>query len=195
MCGRYYVDDETAREIEKLVRSVDRKLKLEKARDIHPLDQGMVICQQEGLLHMEEIKWGFPSPQGKGLLINARAESAMEKRTFRDSIQKRRCVIPARGFYEWNPAKEKYRYESQKEGRILYMAGCIQDFQGENRFVILTTNANDSVIKVHDRMPLILKEQEVQEWIYDDSRVESFLQMSPPLLQYRTDYNQISMFS
>ncbi len=195
MCGRYYIDDETDRAIEKLVRSVDRKLKLERTRDVRPSEMATVILQQEGVLQMEQIKWGFPSIHGKGLLINARAEGAMEKPTFQDSIRRRRCVIPARGFYEWNQHKEKYCFERQEKNRVLYMAGCFQAFQGENRFVILTTNANESVARVHDRMPLVLQEQEIGQWLRDDSKIISFLQKRPPLLEGRTDYSQISFLS
>ena len=104
MCGRYYVDDETAKEIEKIVRSVDEKLKKEAAqssqlqtKDIHPTECAPVLVVSAGGLRCELKKWGFPGFMDKQLVINARSESAMEKKMFRESVLKRRLIIPASG--------------------------------------------------------------------------------------------------
>ena len=108
MCGRYYVDDETAREIEKLVRDLDRKLQIERTGDVFPSQKATIIKGQGNYLTAEQMRWGFPGFEKGKLLINARAESALERRTFQDSVQHRRCIIPARGFYEWSKSKEKF---------------------------------------------------------------------------------------
>ncbi len=108
MCGRYYVDDETAGEINKMIYRADGKV----------------------------------------------------KKTFRDSVEHRRIVIPAAWFYEWNRKKEKNIFY-RKEQPVLFMAGIYKRYQGEERFVILTTKANASMEPVHDRMPLILEENEI----------------------------------
>lgn len=92
-----------------------------------------------------QMQWGFPRFQGKGLLINARVEAILDKKTFRDSVLHRRCVIPAHHFYEWCKNKEKYTFQSPKQDATLFMAGCYQIYNGQNRFVILTTQANASV--------------------------------------------------
>ena len=192
MCGRYYVDDETAREIEKVVRDLDRKLQMERAGDIRPSDAALVLNQREHHLKAEQMNWGFPGFQGKGLLINARAEGVLEKKTFRESVLHRRCVIPAKGFYEWNKGKEKFHFERKEP--VLFMAGCFNQFQGQNRFVILTTEANISVSMVHDRMPLILEPQEVKDWVLDDYAVEFLLHKTPVLLNRKSDYEQMRLF-
>lgn len=192
MCGRYYVDDETAREIEKIVRDLDRKLQIERTGDVKPSQSALVLSQREQHLTPEQMNWGFPGFQGKGLLINARAESVLEKRAFKESVLHRRCVIPAKGFYEWNPQKEKYSFERSEP--ILFMAGCFNQFQGQNRFVILTTEANASVSMVHDRMPLILEQQEVEDWVLDDYAVEFLLHKTPVLLNRKSDYEQMILF-
>ena len=111
MCGQYYVDDETAREIEKIVRDLDRKLHVERTGDIRPSQRAAVIKGENEHLMADCMAWGFPRFDGKGLLINARAESAMERKTFRNSVQHRRCIIPAKGFYEWDKSKEKFSFE------------------------------------------------------------------------------------
>ena len=171
MCGRYYVDDETAREIEKLVRELDRKLQIERTGDIRPSQRAAVIRGENKHLMSDCMAWGFPRFDGKGLLINARAESVTERKMFRDSVQHRRCIIPAKGFYEWDKSKEKFSYE-RYDAPFLFMAGCYNKYQDQERFVILTTEANPSVSPVHDRMPLILEPEELEDWVLDDKATE-----------------------
>lgn len=193
MCGRYYVDDETAKEIEKVIRDLDRKLKLERIGDIYPSQRAGVIRGSGEHLIMDQMNWGFPRFDGKGLLINARAESALERKTFRESVRHRRCVIPAKGFYEWDKSKEKFSYE-RKDASVLFMAGCYNWYEDKERFVILTTVANPSVAPVHDRMPLILETEEVKDWVLDDEATEVLLHKTPVLLSAGTEYEQMTLF-
>lgn len=194
MCGRYYVDDETAREIERLVRNLDRRFQM-KAGDVCPARQAAVICAdaEDRNLCLKQMYWGFPGPGQTQLVINARAESALEKKTFRDSVLCRRCIIPAKGFYEWNRKKEKYQFE-RKGGGLMFMAGFYNLYQAQEHFVILTTQANPSVRNVHDRMPLILEETEIESWLTERMETEGYLRRTPPLLDRRTDYEQITLF-
>ncbi|OUO26246.1 SOS response-associated peptidase [Eubacterium sp. An3] len=193
MCGRYYVDDETAREIEKLVRDLDRKLQIERTGDVFPAQNATIIKGQEHHLAAEQMRWGFPGFEKGKLLINARAETALERPTFRESVQDRRCIIPARGFYEWNKSKEKFTFE-RKETPVLFMAGCYNRYEGQERFVILTTDANSSVAPVHNRMPLILEPEELGDWVLDDQATESLLHKTPVLLEQRAEYEQMRLF-
>ena len=193
MCGRYYVDDETAREIEKIVRNLDRKLHVERTGDICPSQRAVVIRGENEHLMADCMAWGFPRFDGKGLLINARAESATERKTFRDSVQHRRCIIPAKGFYEWDKSKEKFSYE-RRDAPVLYMAGCYNWYGDEERFVILTTEANSSVAPVHNRMPLILEPEELNDWVLDDKVTEYILHKTPVMLKSGTEYEQMSLF-
>ena len=139
------------------------------------------------------MKWGFLGFEKGKLLINARAESALERKTFRDSLQHRRCIIPAKGFYEWDKSKEKFSYE-RKDAPVLFMAGCYNRYQGEERFVILTTEANPSVAPVHHRMPLILDPEELENWVLDDKATEYILHKTPVLLRSSTEYEQMRLF-
>jgi len=193
MCGRYYVDDETAREIEKLVRDLDRKLQIERTGDVFPAQNATIIKGQEHHLAAEQMRWGFPGFEKGKLLINARAETALERPTFRESVQDRRCIIPARGFYEWNKSKEKFTFE-RKETPVLFMAGCYNRYEGQERFVILTTDANSSVAPVHNRMPLILEPEELKDWVLDDLATEFLLHKAPVLLEQRAEYEQMRLF-
>lgn len=142
-----------------------------------------------------QMQWGVPGFQGRGLLINARAEAILEKKTFRDSVLHRRCVIPARHFYEWSKNKEKYTFQSRNQEAILFMAGCYRIYNGQNRFVILTTQANASVAPVHERMPLLLERQELEDWIMEDAAVEFILTKKPILLKRTAEYEQLELFS
>lgn len=192
MCGRYYIDDETAREIEKLVRHLDRKMAVSGKRDIYPSNAAPVITGHHDEFAEELFTWGFPGFGSKNLIINARAETAMEKRTFKDSVRTRRCAVPAAGFYEWNPEKEKYTFQNP-DGSICYLAGFYKEYEEGTRFVILTTEANDSMKSVHNRMPLLLGRQELDAWLFDDDQTELILRKIPGPLNKDTEYEQQSL--
>ncbi|MCJ7846080.1 SOS response-associated peptidase [Blautia sp. NSJ-175] len=189
MCGRYYIDDDTIREIEKLVRQIDKKLLEEKSRDVFPSQSAPVVTGREGELCGEELMWGFPGFEKSRVIFNARQETALEKRTFRDSLLLRRCVIPAKNFYEWDKKKEKYTF-TRPDGRILFFAGIYNRYGEEQRFVILTTQANDSMRRIHDRMPLILEERQVKDWIFSRQKAEDLLGQTPVMLYNSTEYEQ-----
>lgn len=201
MCGRYYVDDETAREIEKLVRQIDEKKRQESlqavdritAGDIYPGKDAPVLTGKGGSVSCGWQHWGFPGFDGKKLIFNARCESALEKPLFRDSIRHRRIVIPASWFYEWNPRKEKNTF-CRKDMPVLFMAGFCRQYGNGEHFVILTTAANASMKPVHERMPLILERDEIVEWMLDDTKTEGILHKIPCLLERKTDYEQMSLF-
>lgn len=193
MCGRYYVDDETAREIEKVVREVDAKLKKDRRGDVFPSQGAAVLTGKAPGLRAEVMNWGFPQYHKKGLLINARAETALDRKTFRDSVLHRRCIIPAKHFYEWDSGKNKVTF-LRKDEPVLYMAGFYNLFQDEERFIIITTQANASVKQVHDRMPLILEKNELEDWVYDDKFLNFALQKVPVQLQKQQEYEQQSLF-
>ena len=201
MCGRYYVDDETAREIEKLIRQVDQKLRQDSMaavkkigeKDIYPAQMAPVLAGKGGSLYCGWQRWGFPGFQGKQVIFNGRCESAMEKPLFRGSIRHGRVVIPAAWFYEWNRGKEKNTFY-RGDAPVLFMAGCCRQYEDGARFVILTTKANASMKPVHDRMPLILEAKEIAPWIFDDKKAEDLLHKTPCLLERRSDYEQLTMF-
>lgn len=193
MCGRYYVDDDTAREIEQVVREVDARLRRECTGDVCPSQPAAVITGRKARLTAEEMVWGFPRYQKKGLLINARAESVLERSMFRDSVLHRRCIIPAKHFYEWDEAESKVTFW-QEEEPLLFMAGFYNRFRNEDRFIILTTEANASVSPVHDRMPLLLERRELEDWIYEDQFLDFALHKQQPQLKRWQEYEQQSLF-
>ena len=208
MCGRFYVDKGTAREMEQIIRGVDLRIQKMRTGDIYPSQSaGILTChnQQKNplsagsaaenspALELNEMHWGFLQYQKKGLLINARAETALERRTFRESVLHRRCVIPARHFYEWDSEKNKVTF-FREDRPVLFMAGFYSWFQDDERFIILTTQANASVSPVHNRMPVVLDESELEDWVYDDKFTEYALHKIPPKLWRKQEYEQQSLF-
>ena len=199
MCGRYYIDDDTAREIEKLVRQADekmhgtapRRMELE-AKDIYPSEEAPILVSSGFGPECRWQRWGFPGFRKGEVIFNARSESAMEKPMFREAVLHRRAVIPAAWFYEWDRSKQKHTF--YRKGREpLFMAGCCRRYEDGDRFVILTTQANASMQPIHDRMPLILERDEVADWLYQDAAAGKILYKSPPLLERRSEYEQMSL--
>ena len=208
MCGRFYVDEGTAKEIERVIRGVNLRIQKMRTGDIYPSQPaGILTChsrqknpllagsaaENSPALELNEMHWGFLQYQKKGLLINARAETALERRTFRESVLHRRCVIPARHFYEWDSDKNKVIF-FREDRPVLFMAGFYNRFQDGARFIILTTEANASVDPVHNRMPLVLDEGELEDWVYDDKFTEYALHKIPPELWREQEYEQQSLF-
>lgn len=199
MCGRYYVDDETAREIERIIRIADEKVRKVasvniQAKDIHPTDIAPILAASEHCgIRCSLQKWGLPGFDGKQVIFNARSESAQEKKMFREGVEHRRVVVPATWFYEWNRNKEKNIFY-RKEQPVLFMAGIYNRYQGEDRFVILTTEANASMEPVHNRMPLILEPEEITSWIFEKEKTEQLLHKTPCLLERRSEFEQLTLF-
>ena len=120
MCGRFYVDASMEKEIQDLAHGLNRKEKVTIVGEIKPSDSSLIIKGSGQALNVEEMSWGFRQFTGSGLIINARAESVIDKPMFRDSILQRRCVIPASWFYEWNRQKEKITFK-REDSSILFI--------------------------------------------------------------------------
>lgn len=179
MCGRYYIDDETALEIERIVRNLDKRLKAApKYGEIYPTNNVLVLQGENEKAVLSDMIWGFPQYQRKGVIINARSETALDKRMFSKITRNHRCLIPAKGFYEWDKSKNKISFE-RSDREIMLLAGIWNTYGLDERFVILTTDANDSMERVHDRMPLILEPSEIDTWLHDDNSVEFLLHKRP----------------
>ena len=125
--------------------------------------------------------WGFPGFQGKGLLINARSETAEERPTFREPLLHRRCVVPTTGFYEWNKQKEKFLFH-YPDSTVVYLAGLWGEIGGKRCYTILTTEPNQAVATVHNRMPVLLAKEQVRPWLMDTSAALGLLHAKQPEL-------------
>lgn len=125
----------------------------------------------DGRRRLDELRWGFQleprtkdSPR-RGPLINARSETVDEKPTFREAFQRRRCLVPSDGFYEWQ--KQGAKKKSQPfwigfEDRRLFAFAALWE---RDSFTILTTGPNALVAPLHDRMPVILDPAAYPRWL------------------------------
>lgn len=184
MCGRYtFFTDKELQEVDEIIDQISNEMQLEKMKtgEIFPTDLAPVFVPQDDMVIPRLMVWGFPNFRNKGVIINARSETAREKKLFGSSLEKRRCVIPSTGFYEWDAEKKKFLFNMPDSG-MLYMAGIYSQFDGENRFVILTTGANASVAEIHNRMPVILPKDRIGSWIFDNECTDPILYGQQPAL-------------
>ncbi|MDO4978085.1 MAG: SOS response-associated peptidase family protein [Eubacteriales bacterium] len=197
MCCRYLFDDSTLEEVWKVVNDVDQKIHWQ-AGDIHPSDHALVLTghpnnREKNGLRAQEMKWGLDLSYSSQLIINARSETVLAKASFSQAVSKSRCLIPARQFYEWDSDKNKVTFSLEKEN-TMYMAGFYLPYHDIDRFTILTTAANDSMKPVHDRMPLILAADQIQDWIFDNEKVAWYLSQPSPHLHRFQEFQQLSFF-
>lgn len=178
MCGRFDLDLSN-REIDRLVSQLPPDSPPLKQGEIFPSNNALTLIMRDGKITPEAMAWGFPAWKGKGVIFNARAESALEKPLFRKALQQFPVVIPASGFYEWredpaNGRKDKFRFTCP-DSPLLYLAGFWNTFPKEDirrHFTILTTAANDSMRPYHLRMPVLLQANEIESWLNGENRAE-----------------------
>lgn len=194
MCCRYGYEPGTVTDVRELADHISPEAEHFRTGDVRPSDPAVILKggPDKKAIHADVMPWGFFSFDKK-LLINARAETAIEKKSFSDSILRRRCIIPASHFYEWDRNKVKNIF-TDSEGGSLYMAGFYDLFDQENRFIILTTAANGSMAPVHDRMPLLLQRDQIEDWIFCDDQLMDNLKQRPQELQRKAEYEQLSLF-
>ena len=188
MCGRYTLFSEQANpEILDIFREIKHKRAdwQFKLGDIYPTNAAPILISDSSGIGAELSVWGFPKYKGSGVIINARAETAAEKTTFRDSLISRRCAVPSTGFYEWDKDKVKHLFRLP-ENETLYMAGIFKEYEKTLRFVILTTAANSSMKDIHSRMPVILPRDKIQMWTRDTDAAMLYLRTEMPNLIDKT---------
>jgi putative SOS response-associated peptidase YedK len=131
----------------------------------------------DGSRELRLVRWGLipgwvKDPRDFRLIVNARAESAAEKPSFRGALRHRRCLVPANGFYEWTgPARARIPFLLRPRGGGLLALGALAehwlgaDGSELETMAILTVPANATVMPIHDRMPLILHPEAFDRWL------------------------------
>jgi putative SOS response-associated peptidase YedK len=147
--------------------------------------------------HMESFKWGLVPYWSDDLkiaqkLINARSETIFEKPAFRTAARKRRCLIPAAGFYEWRTehGKKQPYFFRLKSGEPMAFAGLyetkkLSDTERLRTCTIVTTLPNDLVRPFHDRMPAVVRAEDFDEWL--SREIEEPRALLPILVPYPED--------
>ncbi len=195
MCGRYalYTDPKTLLmifEFSQVPRDLVPRFNIAPSQDVPAVRAGA-----EGGRELRMLRWGLvPSwskgPEGGYKMINARAETAAERPAFRAALARRRCLLPADGFYEWR-TEGKVRtphFIHFADGRPMALAGLWEHWQRDGEAIdsctILTTAANDLVAPIHDRMPVIVDPSDFARWldpeVTDPLAVEDVMRPFPP---------------
>ena len=168
MCGRYNFSKESSSQLVQAVleRLHDRQIEV-KTGEVNPGDVAAVIASNRKLEPQAfGMKWGYSLPDGK-LIFNARSETAAEKAIFADGMRQRRCLIPADCYYEWQKTGQgKQKYELAPEGANgFFLAGIYRIEQGRPVFSILTKDPVESIAFIHNRMPVILPNESMRDWL------------------------------
>ena len=162
----------------------------------------------DGARHFALVRWGFVPSWTKEILpgkplINARGESVHEKPSFRNAFRRRRCLIPADGFYEWAgdvPGKKKPYFIHRPGNALMAFAGIWEHWMGKDgseieTAAIITTSANALVATIHPRSPVVIAPEDFEQWLDCSSEdttaaramlkpaPDDFFEMEPTVIQ------------
>ncbi|HET6157794.1 MAG TPA: SOS response-associated peptidase [Dongiaceae bacterium] len=206
MCGRYSftLPPEAIRALFRVVTG----LNLQPRYNIAPTQSVPVIgLEPTGERALRMFRWGLVPRWSKALpktapLINARSEGIAANKTFGDALLKRRCLVPADGFYEWNKDKG---LEDKRPWRIvdpdrpafafagLWEAWRNPDGEIIRSFAIVTAQANDKLAPIHDRMPVMLKSEDEDAWLDPDAAEPMLLSLLAPYDPGKTDLYRVDI--
>lgn len=193
MCGRY-----TLTRHEDIVEDLQASLDVSVTADpwwkprynVAPTQPAPVVALRHGARTIELMRWGLvphwaePGGRKPPLMINARLESLTAKQMFRDALARKRCLVPADGFFEWassrgahagdgKPAPRPFYFHPRGARRLFAFAGLwarSHDAAGNElrSFTIITTRANPLIRPIHDRMPIVLAPEDHAAWLDPD---------------------------
>jgi putative SOS response-associated peptidase YedK len=182
MCGRYVITSPPA-----AIRALfgyPEQPNFPPRYNVAPTQPVPIVRLNEGKRQFALVRWGFipgwvKDPKAVSLLINARAESVLDKPAFRNAMRRRRCLVPADGFYEWREAggrKQAY-FVRRKDGGPFAFAGLWETWTGPNgeeldTAAIVTTLANRTLSFIHGRMPVMLPPETFELWL-DCAKVDA----------------------
>jgi putative SOS response-associated peptidase YedK len=196
MCGRYVIEDYQELS-ERLVQVPLRyEFDLNPNWNAAPTQTLPVVVEEDDAWVVRGMHWGLipkwtkPGQRPKVMPINARSETAAEKPMFKSLMKYRRCIVPANGFYEWRAqgAGGKQPYFIHPTGHDLFLFAGLWDEapagpEGEpiQSFTILTSGATDAMQGIHDRMPMMLDDEVVPEWLdREETEAEPMAQLLTP---------------
>jgi putative SOS response-associated peptidase YedK len=204
MCGRFLLisSPQAVRDLLKAVEEPDFPPRY----NIAPSQPIMAVYMDGGVRHTKLMRWGLiPSwvkdPRNFALVFNARADSVLDKPSFKNAMKRRRCLIPSDGFYEWQAqggAKRPFYIHPAEKGPIAF-AGLWETWVGPNgeeldTACIITTEASGDLRAIHDRMPAVIQPDAFDMWL-DCARVDAETAaalLAPPPRGF-FDFHEISL--
>lgn len=183
MCGRYFQARGPA-SVARHFETVNPLPNLAPSWNRAPTEDGLVVRRhpETGARHLDALRWGLvprwaKDPSVGSRMINARAESLAGKPAFRDAFRRRRCIVTADGFYEWRAeggrgAKQPYAV-AMADGAPMPLAGLWEGWRAPDgsvlrSFTIVTTDANERLAAIHERMPVILPRDSWPLWLGEE---------------------------
>jgi putative SOS response-associated peptidase YedK len=196
MCGRYYRDLSWAQYRERLTLirpTPDQAPNCEPKHDIRPTTQQLVARPADGGVELVDMRWGLVPffhrkslKEWKATTFNARCETAATSPAFRGAFSRRRCLVPASGWYEWTGTKGskiKHRF-ARADGDWIMFAGLWDKATcGEETvesFTLLTTAAGEDSQPYHDREPVVLEPEDWAAWLDSANDAAPLLACRPP---------------
>ncbi len=196
MCGRYGL--EYPREVRdrfdaRMVEEINEHQLLIPRFNIAPTQDVLVVARSRaGERIVSAMRWGLVPSYSKDmksgpLLINLRAETVLDRGHFRGLLERRRCIIPADGFYEWQRnGKERQPWDFHLHERVMFgFAGLYDVWRTENGWLrsctILTTAPNELVAQLHDRMPVMLPREAEAAWLDEAAHPQDLVELCTPL--------------
>ena len=181
MCARYVITSPAA-----AIRALfgyDEQPEFPPRYNVAPTQPIPIVRLQDGKRAFALVRWGFvpawvKDPRTFSLLINARGEAVLDKPSFRNAMRRRRCLVPADGFYEWRDGTPRRPYFVRpKAGGPIAFAGLWETWTGPNgeeveSAAIVTTRANRLLAAIHDRMPVIVPPEAFNLWL-DCAKVDA----------------------
>ncbi|HEX6942551.1 MAG TPA: SOS response-associated peptidase [Gemmatimonadaceae bacterium] len=178
MCGRFGLTRPEALKLERF--GISELPPLVPRYNIPPSSDILVVRERKGVTEAEMIRWGLvPSwakdPSIGNRMVNVRSDTALEKTSFRAPMQKRRCLIPADVFFEWQDVPGQKRRKpyavAMLEGEPFALGGLWEAWRPKDgaewliTCAILTTEPNELLAPIHDRMPVIVRVEDYGAWI------------------------------
>ena len=195
MCGRYLLKA-TEAELRALFGFIERP-NLPARYNIAPTQEAPIVRQRRdppGQRTIAQLRWGFipawaEDPKAGPPLINARAETLLEKPAFRGAYRRRRCLVPADGYYQWregDASKQPYLV-TRRDGAPFALAGIWERWGPRHdpaaaidSFTIITTETNEFLASFHHRMPVVLEPKHFARWLDPDAEAETLGDLLAP---------------
>jgi len=175
MCGRYLYDKNEQILFDYYDEIASRGVDLTALSDdtVYPSNQVVTLgANPDGEIVPSITRWGFTGFKPSQLMINARVETVRNKKTFKAPFEGQRIVFPMSAFFEFTDDKEAYTFSDS--GRVIYVGGFYRIYpdkktgQKQAESIILTTEPDEVVSPIHNRMPLLIPQADIAKWILDD---------------------------